>query len=85
MLDGECLKEVQDRNIAALESLLEKYPGKNIIVGSHGTALSTIINYFDNSFGYEDFEHIRNKMPWVVEFKFDKTGSCQELIKYDLY
>ena len=42
--DGECLKEVQDRNIAALTEVLEKYPGKNIVIGSHGTALSTILN-----------------------------------------
>lgn len=28
--DGECLKEVQKRNVAALETVLEKYKGKNI-------------------------------------------------------
>ena len=36
--DGECLKEVQDRNISALNNVLEQYSGKNIVVGSHGTA-----------------------------------------------
>ena len=39
--DGECLQEVQDRNIAALQAVLRKYAGKNIVIGSHGTALST--------------------------------------------
>ena len=34
--------------------LIEHYKGKNIVIGGHGTALSTIINYFDASFGYED-------------------------------
>ena len=56
--DGECLKEVQDRNISALNNVLEQYSGKNIVVGSHGTALSTIINFYDKSFGYDDFENI---------------------------
>ena len=28
--DGECLKEVQDRNISALNNVLEQYSGKNI-------------------------------------------------------
>ena len=43
--DGESLNEVQSRNISALNSVLEKYKGKNIVISSHGTALSTIINY----------------------------------------
>jgi len=29
-----------------------------IVVGSYGTALSTIINFYDKSFGYDDFENI---------------------------
>lgn len=53
---GESLNEVQRRNISALNTILEKYKGKNIVIGSHGTALSTIINYYDKSFEYEDFE-----------------------------
>lgn len=82
--DGECLREVQDRNIAALNELLEKYSGKNIVIGSHGTALSTIINYFDSSFGYEDFEKIRFVMPWIVEFVFDADKKCIAINKYNL-
>lgn len=50
--DGECLREVQNRNMAALNQVLENYAGKNVVVGSHGTALSTIINYYDKAFGY---------------------------------
>ena len=49
--DGECLNEVQKRNISALNHVLEEYSGKNVVIGSHGTALSTIINYFDSTFG----------------------------------
>ena len=82
--DGECLKEVQNRNISALNTVLDKYQGKNIVIGSHGTALSTIINYYDNSFGYEDFEKIRFVMPWIVKFVFDAHKKCIELNKYSL-
>lgn len=81
--DGECLKEVQDRNISALKGVLEKYPGKNIVIGSHGTALSTVINYFDRSFGYDDFEKIKNIMPWIVEFIFDEDGKCIGINRYN--
>lgn len=69
--DGESLGEVQKRNIAALNEVLETYAGKTIVVGSHGTALSTIVNYYDKTFGHVEFEKIRLLMPWIVEFKFD--------------
>lgn len=83
--DGECLQEVQTRNMSALQQVLNKYAGKNIVVGSHGTALSTIINYYDHSFGYNDFERIKNVMPWIVEFVFDEDTKCIIIKEYDLY
>lgn len=82
--DGESLKEVQERNICALKAVLERYSGKNVIIGSHGTALSTIINYFDNSFGYDDFARIKMKMPWIVEFVFDEGNELVEFIEHDI-
>lgn len=84
---GECLHEVQARNIAALKEVLCKYEGKNIAIGSHGTALSSIINYYDNSFGYADFEKIRDVMPWIVAFEFDgeKCVSIKNLKKPELW
>lgn len=79
--DGETLKSVQERNVQALYNLLEEYQGKNIVIGSHGTALSTIINYFDSSFKYEDFKRIKLLMPWIVQFTF----SSDKLIKIKEY
>ena len=70
---GENLREVQARNIEALHELLTAYPGRTIAVGTHGTALSTIINYYDNTFTYENFAHIARLMPWIVHFAFDDT------------
>ena len=67
---GESLKEVQSRNIRALKKILQKYKGKNIVIGTHGTSLSTIIHYFNPAFGYEDFQEIRNFMPWILQFDF---------------
>lgn len=81
---GESLREVQRRNIAALKSAVERFEGKNIAVGSHGTALSTIINYYDPKFGYEDFEEIKPLMPFVVCFEFD-GGKFVTYKKYNLF
>lgn len=85
LTDGECLQEVQDRNIAALKKVTEKYKGKNIIVGSHGTALSTIINYYYPSFRFDDFQRIKSKMPWIVEFTFDDNLQISSIKEHDLY
>ncbi len=82
--DGESLNEVQSRNISALKNVLDKYKERNIAIGSHGTALSTIINYYDSSFGYEDFERFRTVMPWIVEFTF-QNDKCISIKYIDLF
>jgi 2,3-bisphosphoglycerate-dependent phosphoglycerate mutase len=68
--DGESLSEVQARNILALNQILKSSHDKNIVIGTHGTALSTIINYYDNSYGYSDFDRIRAIMPFIVQIDF---------------
>ena len=78
------MREAQARNIEALKNVLKQYEGKNIVVGSHGTALSTIINYYDNSFGHAQFEEIRGLMPWVVRFCFEGE-KCVEIQKYNVF
>jgi 2,3-bisphosphoglycerate-dependent phosphoglycerate mutase len=82
--DGESLNDVQVRNISALNKVIQKYKDRNIVIGSHGTSLSTIINYYDNSFGYEDFEKIRTVMPWIVEFTF-QNDKCISIKYIDLF
>jgi len=82
--EGESLREVQKRNINALNRILETYKGKNVVIGSHGTALSTIINYYDASFGYDEFEKIKGLMPWVVEFSFEQN-ICLKIQTYDVF
>jgi len=82
--DGECLTEVQDRNIVALNEILTKYKDKRIVIGTHGTALSTIINYYDHTYGFEDFMSMVNILPWVVKMSFDENA-CVEIEKIDLF
>jgi len=72
--DGECLAEVQDRNISALSDVLARYRDKSIVIGTHGTALSTIISYYDKSYGFVDFMAIVDIVPWVVKMEFDGSG-----------
>jgi 2,3-bisphosphoglycerate-dependent phosphoglycerate mutase len=82
--DGESLSEVQERNIRALESVVREYSGQNIVVGSHGTAISTIINYYDKTFGYAGFNSIKGLMPWVAKFTFE-DNRCVDIEQIDLF
>ena len=72
-IDGESLNEVQARNIAALKKVLAGNRGGNIVIGTHGTALSTILNYYDESFGLEQWKVM--PMPWICRIDFDENGS----------
>lgn len=72
--DGESLNEVQSRNINALHKILNENSNQNIVIGTHGTALSTIINYYDKTFDYLSFTKIKDVMPFIVCMEFEKTN-----------
>ena len=77
---GESIAMVQKRNIEALNEILSDNTDKDIVIGTHGTALSTILNFYDNSFGCEDFLRIIDWMPYIIELNFEggKLVSKQE-------
>ena len=41
------------------------------MIGTHGTALSSIMNYYNPQFGCEDFLRIIDWMPYIVEMDFE--------------
>lgn len=69
--DGECLASVQKRNIEAIFDILEKHPNQKIMIGTHGTSLSTIINFFDNTFKCNGFLRIIDYMPYILKMTFN--------------
>ena len=52
---GESIAMVQKRNMRALTEILRDNIDKEVVVGTHGTALSTILNFYDKSFSCVDF------------------------------
>ena len=68
---GESIVMVQNRNIEALNEILSDNTDKEIVIGTHGTALSTILNFYDNSFGCEEFLRIIDWMPYIIELDFE--------------
>ena len=68
---GESIGQVQQRNMEALGEILMANPGKTIVIGTHGTALSTILNHYRPEFDCDDFLRIIDWMPYIVELTFD--------------
>jgi 2,3-bisphosphoglycerate-dependent phosphoglycerate mutase len=67
---GESLNMVQKRNIEAILEILNNHKDENIVIGTHGTALSTILNYFEPSYCCEDFLRIIDYMPYIIRLDF---------------
>lgn len=72
--DGECLGDVQRRNIRALVKILEEYKDKNIVIGTHGTALSSIINYYYPDYNFDSFMRMIDYMPYIIRLDFENTN-----------
>ncbi|MCK9524810.1 MAG: histidine phosphatase family protein [Limnochordia bacterium] len=71
---GESLAEVQERSIKAVQAIIEENLGSSVAIGTHGTALSTILNYFDSDFGYADFYRIVDRMPYILCLTLDRAN-----------
>lgn len=69
--DGESLNQVQRRNVAALRELINQHPNQNIVIGTHGTSMSAMLNYFDHHFDYQFFNRIKHEMPLIICAKFN--------------
>lgn len=68
---GESLGEVQRRNVEAVGEQLAAHRGENVLIGTHGTALSTILNYFAADFLCDGFLRIIDFMPYIIRLDFD--------------
>ena len=80
----ESFGELQSRNVRALKSILKECKDKNIIIGTHGMALSSILNYYDGTYGYQNFLSMVKIKPWVVKMTFE--GFVNTKIEYiDLF
>ena len=70
---GESIGTVQKRNIEAVFDILRDHDGENVVVGTHGPALSTRQNYFNPSYGCDDFLRMIDFMPYILRMDFEET------------
>ncbi len=88
IMNGECLASVQERNIRALKRVLNEHEGKTVVIATHGTALSTIINFYKPEYDFHSFMRILDFMPYVMKMEFDGEeflGMSEELIVEKTY
>jgi 2,3-bisphosphoglycerate-dependent phosphoglycerate mutase len=64
--------------------VLDKFEGKNVVVGTHGNFMVLIMNYFDNQYGFEFWEQLA--MPDIYKLSFNKQNLiCCSRIWKDSY
>ena len=68
---GESLNQVQKRAVGVVNDLLDRFPGEKIILGTHGTWLGVLLNYFDDKYDYYFWESI--KMPDIFLLVFQES------------
>ncbi|WAA12809.1 histidine phosphatase family protein [Fervidibacillus halotolerans] len=67
---GESNMVAQQRGIRAVEKILERYEGKNIVIGTHGNIMVLIMKYFDQRFDFTFWNQL--DMPDIYKLSFDK-------------
>jgi 2,3-bisphosphoglycerate-dependent phosphoglycerate mutase len=66
--ESGCL--AQDRGVKSLKSILDKYCGGNIVIGTHGNIMVLIMNYFDKKYNYNFWRSL--SMPDIYKLVFQK-------------
>ncbi|WP_207588401.1 histidine phosphatase family protein [Halomontanus rarus] len=72
---GESNEVAQGRGIETVERTLERWGGKDIVIGTHGNILTLILNYFDETYDFEFWQQLA--MPDVYQVTFEKDRSPQ--------
>ncbi|WP_082023898.1 histidine phosphatase family protein [Clostridium polynesiense] len=74
---GESINDVKRRGVIELRKILNKYKGENIIICTHGTILTSLINNYDESCSYDFWYKL--KMPDAFKLTFEE----KKLIKIE--
>jgi 2,3-bisphosphoglycerate-dependent phosphoglycerate mutase len=66
---GESCTECTNRAIGALETILGKYPGRKIVIGTHGMVMTLLLRHFDRRYDYKFL--MNTTKPDVYKMEFD--------------
>jgi 2,3-bisphosphoglycerate-dependent phosphoglycerate mutase len=68
---GESNTIAQKRGVEATLKVLERYEGKNIVVGTHGNIMVLIMNFFDKKYDFSFWKELH--MPDIYKLTFNGT------------
>lgn len=68
---GESNVSAQGRGVKATIQLIEKYEGKNIVIGTHGNIMVLIMNHFDNTYDFDFWKKLN--MPDIYKLTFQRN------------
>jgi 2,3-bisphosphoglycerate-dependent phosphoglycerate mutase len=68
---GESNAAAQKRGIKATEQVLARFPGKNVVIGTHGNLMVLLMNVFDKRYDYHFWQQL--SMPDIYRLSFDGT------------
>jgi 2,3-bisphosphoglycerate-dependent phosphoglycerate mutase len=68
---GESSRSAQVRGVATVNEILETYPGKHIVVGTHGNLMALMMNHFDQRYDFEFWKKL--EMPDIYRLTFDRN------------
>ncbi|HHT7190730.1 TPA: histidine phosphatase family protein [Bacillus cereus] len=66
---GESNEVAQSRAAICMQTILKKYKGKNIVIGTHGNIMVLLMNYFDSKYDFQFWKFLH--MPDVYKLTFD--------------
>lgn len=69
---GESNLIAQKRGIEITFHILEKYKGRNIVIGTHGNIMALIMNYFNDKFDFSFWQEL--DMPDIYKLSFDECN-----------
>jgi 2,3-bisphosphoglycerate-dependent phosphoglycerate mutase len=73
--DGESNNIAQQRGVACMMKILQKYEGKNIVIGTHGNIMVLIMNYFDSQYDFSFWKGLH--MPDIYKLTFTEGQFVQ--------
>lgn len=69
---GESINQVKERGINAFEKVVRLHAGKRLVIGTHGTLLTALLNHYDPELGYEFWSQLT--MPDIVRVVYCESS-----------
>lgn len=57
------------RGVDTTYDVLDKYEGKNVVIGTHGNIMVLIMNFFDNQYDFSFWKNL--DMPYIYKLTID--------------